>query len=500
MSEASRSVTLRRLWLDTFDWRLYHSGLTLEQVTRGGAADLVLTGRDGTVLAADRMSPPHGGGRARAPWPGRLDTLPLGPLRDHLGPVVGVRALLPVARAVSVVREARVLNSDEKTMARITVDRMSVTLPGGGHRADPRGRDGAARLPAAGAAGGRPAGRGAGGQPAAASPALEAVLTAAGQRARRLHRQGRRQALPADARGGGDGRGADHAVRHPAGQRERHGARHRHRVPARPAGRGAAHPVRAQADRRRAARRHGRPVPPGVQVAGRPDHADPRPRRLPARLPGHGGRPGGRDRRRSCSRSTITWSAAAPRRSGSWPAACARPGSPGWAGNGGRPWRSPPATVRPAAGRRGWPPAGSAARTGACCATAARSARPRPRRACTSCASAARSCATCWSSSGRCTIRASTGRRSVSSRPCRTAWASSRTPRCSSEEIRIFAAQMMAAAHRARGHAAGHGRDRGRARPPGSSRPAASSPAGSREFASPAGQSRFRALTGASPA
>jgi CHAD domain-containing protein len=136
VSDASRSVTLRRLWLDTFDWRLYRSGLTLEQVSRSGApAELVLTGRDGQVIAVDHPVPrPTGrkGGRSRPAWPGRLDTLPLGPLRDELGPVVGVRALLPVARAVSVVREARVLNSDDKTIARITVDRMSVTYPAAG--------------------------------------------------------------------------------------------------------------------------------------------------------------------------------------------------------------------------------------------------------------------------------------------------------------------------------------------------------------------------------
>jgi CHAD domain-containing protein len=137
-AEPSRSVTLRRLWLDTFDWRLYRSGLTLEQVSRGGAVDLVLTGRDGQVIAADHPVPKAAGGRkdgarrSRPAWPGLLDTLPLGPLRDHLGPVVGVRALLPVARAVSVVREIRVLNLDDKTVARVTVDRMSVTYPEAG--------------------------------------------------------------------------------------------------------------------------------------------------------------------------------------------------------------------------------------------------------------------------------------------------------------------------------------------------------------------------------
>jgi CHAD domain-containing protein len=150
ISGAARSVSLRRLWLDTFDWRLYRAGLTLEQISSRGTTELVLTGRDGAILAADQVvRQPHASngrhatngrdganGRGRreggARWPGGLDALPLGPLRDHLGPVVGVRALLPVARAVSSVRDSRVLNSDDKTIAWVTVDRMSVSYPAPG--------------------------------------------------------------------------------------------------------------------------------------------------------------------------------------------------------------------------------------------------------------------------------------------------------------------------------------------------------------------------------
>jgi CHAD domain-containing protein len=138
VSGPTRSVSLRRLWLDTFDWRLYRAGLTLEQISSRTATELVLTGRDGAVLAAHHVArQPHENGRrengrrggGRATWPGGLDALPAGPLRDHLAPVVGVRALLPVARAVSSVHDSRVLNSDEKTIARVSVDRMSVSYP-----------------------------------------------------------------------------------------------------------------------------------------------------------------------------------------------------------------------------------------------------------------------------------------------------------------------------------------------------------------------------------
>jgi len=133
---ASRPRTLRRVWLDTFDWRLYRAGLTLEQVSCRGRTDLTLTGRDGTVIAGEHVGPGLPGESA-APrksaglpkWPGKLDSLPPGPLRERLGPVVGVRALAPVAKAVSVIRERPALNSDDKTVARVTVDRMSVSYP-----------------------------------------------------------------------------------------------------------------------------------------------------------------------------------------------------------------------------------------------------------------------------------------------------------------------------------------------------------------------------------
>src|SRR5260370_14240784 len=63
VSDVIRSITLRRLWLDTFDWRLYRSGLTLEQVSSRGAAEVVLTGRDGALIAAEPLGRRHPGGR-----------------------------------------------------------------------------------------------------------------------------------------------------------------------------------------------------------------------------------------------------------------------------------------------------------------------------------------------------------------------------------------------------------------------------------------------------
>ncbi|HEX4660254.1 MAG TPA: CHAD domain-containing protein [Streptosporangiaceae bacterium] len=405
LSDGTRSITVRRLWLDTFDWRLYRSGLALEQVSSRGGTQLVLTGRDGTVIAAEQAGRP--GGRVR--WPARLDALPLGPLRDHLGPVAGVRALLPVARAVSTVRDRRVLNSDDKTVARLTVDRMSVTYPAAGDvaprlavtalrgyqtqaqrmidllAATPGVANGGSQsaLEAALAAAGRRPGdysskidvRLAPGMPAAV--AMAAVLTAL------LH--------TLEANVNGTVRDLDTEF---------------------------LHDLRIAVRRTRSALKLAGDVLPGDLVSRfraefkwLGDLTTPT-RDLDVYLSAIRAWPRGCSPRRptNSARSTITCSAAAPGRNGNWSAAFARRGSPGWSRNGAKSWRA-----RRPGGRglpsRGSPQPGLPARTAGSSATAARLASPRHRRACTSCGSGARSCVTCWSSSPPCTTLPTTGGR-----------------------------------------------------------------------------------------
>jgi CHAD domain-containing protein len=124
-ADGGRVRTCRRTWLDTFDWRLYRAGLALEQTGERDAVDLTLTGRDGEVLATERI----GAGDQVPRWPSKLDGLPAGPLSEMLEPVVGVRALSPVARATSRLSERRAVNADDKTIARLGVDRMTVSYP-----------------------------------------------------------------------------------------------------------------------------------------------------------------------------------------------------------------------------------------------------------------------------------------------------------------------------------------------------------------------------------
>jgi CHAD domain-containing protein len=121
---AAGSGTHRRTWLDTFDWRLYKAGLTLqfEQARRGGR--LVLSKADGTPQAEQPVT--------RWPRrPGLAEDLPPGPVRDRILVLTSPRALLPIVKATSTVSVNRLLNADGKTVARLVEDRVTVTAPAG---------------------------------------------------------------------------------------------------------------------------------------------------------------------------------------------------------------------------------------------------------------------------------------------------------------------------------------------------------------------------------
>jgi CHAD domain-containing protein len=142
IAASGKSRTVRRTWLDTFDWRLFRAGMTLELQAGRGTAQLVLTGRDGEPVAAEPSELRAAGARAGAGstpdgspevsslrWPCLVSELPVGPLREALAPVAGVRALLPVARATSALADLRAVNADDKTVAVVTVDHMTLTQP-----------------------------------------------------------------------------------------------------------------------------------------------------------------------------------------------------------------------------------------------------------------------------------------------------------------------------------------------------------------------------------
>jgi CHAD domain-containing protein len=102
-----RSVS--HTWLDTFDWRLHSAGMSLEYLDDG---PLILQLPDGGRLQGPRPRK----------WPALLADLPAGRLRDALAPIIALRALLPVVTVQRAVRESRVLNVDEKTVARLLTE------------------------------------------------------------------------------------------------------------------------------------------------------------------------------------------------------------------------------------------------------------------------------------------------------------------------------------------------------------------------------------------
>ena len=128
---AAGSGLHRRTWLDTFDWRLYQAGLTLQLRAGQRGGRLVLSKADGAPQAEQPVT------ALAARRPGLAEDLPAragpGPDRGLTSP----RALLPVVTAASTVSVIRLLNADDKTVARLVVDRVTVTAPAGTQRAAP---------------------------------------------------------------------------------------------------------------------------------------------------------------------------------------------------------------------------------------------------------------------------------------------------------------------------------------------------------------------------
>jgi CHAD domain-containing protein len=128
-------VSQRTTWLDTFDWRLYKAGLTLEYVPGRGGSELRLSGT-GT---GTRSSAGTGAGPAesatqlvtgwQASRPHLLAELPGGPVAARIAGLVAPRALIPVVTTSPAIAVYRLLNSDRKTVARLLIDRPSLVGP-----------------------------------------------------------------------------------------------------------------------------------------------------------------------------------------------------------------------------------------------------------------------------------------------------------------------------------------------------------------------------------
>jgi CHAD domain-containing protein len=118
---ASRSYTV----LDTADRRLRAAGLDLDLETGRGGPQLVLRepgGRPALVAEVRRPRRNHY----------LLRDLPAGALRDRLAPIVEMRALLPLAAVRVDAQLVRVLNADDKTVARVSLATPVAVMGGNG--------------------------------------------------------------------------------------------------------------------------------------------------------------------------------------------------------------------------------------------------------------------------------------------------------------------------------------------------------------------------------
>jgi CHAD domain-containing protein len=112
-----RAQTADRVLLDSFDARLRAAGLRAEWPARRASTRRLTLLEPG--LPPRSADVPDGPAVA-------LAALPAGPLRDRLAPVLEERALLPLVRLRSRTVPVAVLNEDEKTVARLVLERPAV--------------------------------------------------------------------------------------------------------------------------------------------------------------------------------------------------------------------------------------------------------------------------------------------------------------------------------------------------------------------------------------
>lgn len=137
--------TLGRRFFDTFDWRLYLAGASLEWCFSESADSAApgSTGAGDTVVSKPVLYWRELGESESAPLqqrssapPGLLTEIPAGPVRDRLSPLLEMRRLLPMADVVSQRIILRLLNADEKTVVWLTIESNRCNHPDSGASAE----------------------------------------------------------------------------------------------------------------------------------------------------------------------------------------------------------------------------------------------------------------------------------------------------------------------------------------------------------------------------
>ncbi|NCC28582.1 MAG: CHAD domain-containing protein [Gammaproteobacteria bacterium] len=116
------SETTTRVFYDTFDWAIFHDGGTLECRTLRSTRRLIRSDLDGA-------SPPLS--QTLAGEPGFASDLPLGPVRERILEICGIRRLLPLVEIESHVTVLRLVNDAAETLLRVEIEAPSARNPGG---------------------------------------------------------------------------------------------------------------------------------------------------------------------------------------------------------------------------------------------------------------------------------------------------------------------------------------------------------------------------------
>lgn len=104
---------VKRVYLDTFDWRLFSNNLQLECKTDDHEQLFTLQQSDTQqTIATLRTQEP-----VRFAW-----DLPDCTLKNQLAPVIEMRALLPVVKLRSTLHEFDILNKEQKTVLRVRIE------------------------------------------------------------------------------------------------------------------------------------------------------------------------------------------------------------------------------------------------------------------------------------------------------------------------------------------------------------------------------------------
>ncbi len=109
-ANTSAPQQVRRLYLDSFDWRLHRAGLACVHVAGACRLEPLTGGRARAVAACDEARPP------RLPR-----DVPAGRLRDLLAQRLDMRALIPVAALRTETRVIRLRGRDRRVAARLVV-------------------------------------------------------------------------------------------------------------------------------------------------------------------------------------------------------------------------------------------------------------------------------------------------------------------------------------------------------------------------------------------